>query len=69
MSAATEAPSSSHTSAPALAIQQTRAAISKLYSDEQEGTKVDELSNLRKRLSTYAKNPRYTKILKKLQKE
>ena len=48
----------------ALAIRDTREAINKFQDVNEETDKDDDLRSLRKRLSSYAKNPRYTKALK-----
>lgn len=51
-------------SASALAIRETRIILNNLHENREETDKEDDLQGLRKRLSSYAKNPRYQKAIK-----
>ena len=52
----------------AVAIRETRTALNRLHENEEATDKEDDLQGLRKRLSSYASNPRYQKVIKTARK-
>ena len=59
---------SENTQKTSLAIKTTREALSKLNENMDLSDHDDDLQGLRKRLSSYASNPRYQKAIKKVPK-